>query len=393
MSRNELAPEAAVELAALDAILAGEPVSEEHLELAALVDSVRAQAPPLDAGSSQRIETRIAKARKPRRRAELVRPRLALAGGSAFAAVIALVAVLASGVLSGGGGHVAPPPVLTPRSVPAVHSFTVTPQTSAGATVGSSGSASSVAQPAAGTGAALKTAKPLPNTSPAGRLVARGASLTLAAPPAQMQSVANEVVSSTVRLGGIVEHSNVDVRGMASYASFSLSVPSGGLRSLIGALSSLAAVRSLEQGTSDITDAYDAAAATLAEERAEHSALLRSLAAAATLTQQQTIEAKITAIDAKIAAGSHRVGVLLSRGHNARVSVAIVPAHPAAGAGAPGPVNRALNDAEAVLAVALAVALITLAILLPVALVALALWWSGATLRQRSRERALAVTR
>lgn len=390
MSRNELTPEVAEELAALDAIIAGEPVGEEHLELAALVDSVRAQAPAFDAASAQRVEARLAEARKPRRRVELARPRVALAGGSLFAALVALVAVLASGALGGGGQVKAP---LAPRSQPALHSFTLAPATqptSSGAAVGVTagvGSTGGVALPAAGGGNAVKThAKPLPNTNPAGRLVARGAALTLATTPGQMQTVANEVVSSTVRLGGIVESSNVTVRGMASYASFSLSVPSGRLQALIGTLSSLAAVRALDQNTSDITDTYDAAAATLAEEQAQRSALLRALAAAMTLAQQQAIEAKITVLDAKISASSHRVGLLLSRGHNARVSVAIVPSHPAAGAGASGPVNRALDDAESVLEVALA-------ILLPAGLVALALWWSVATLRQRSRERALALTR
>jgi hypothetical protein len=373
-----------VELAALDAIIAGEPVGEEHLELAALVDSVRAQAPELDAQSAQRIEALRAKARKPRWRVEIARPRVALAGGSVFATLVALVALFTSGVL-GGAGHATPPPAL--------HSFTLapaTPRASSGARAETT--TGGAALPADGAGGAVKTA-PLPNTHPAGRLVARGASLTLATPPGQMQSVANEVVSSTIRLGGIVESSNVDVHGFASYASFSLSVPSGRLPALIGALSSLAAVRSLEQNTSDITNNYDAAAATLAEERAQHSALLRALAAASTLAQQQAIDAKISAIDAKISAGSHRVGLLLSRGHNASVSVAIVPSHQVAGSSASGPVSRALAAAESVLEVALAITLIALAILLPAGLVALALWWSAGTLRQRSRERALALTR
>jgi len=397
MSRSELSPAASAELAALDAILAGEAVDEEHLELAALVDSVRAQAPVMGAASAQRIEARLAAARKPRpRRIALARPRLALAGGTAFALVVALAALLGSGVLGGGAGKA--PQSLAPRSIPAgagpaLHSLSRKPAATFGA---ASGGAAATGSTASGTPAARNGAtatRPLPNTNPAGRLVARNASLTLATTPGQMQTVADEVVASTVRLGGIVESSSVDVNGMASYASFDLSVPSGKLPALIGALSSLAAVRALDQGTSDITNNYDAAAATLAEEKAQHAALVRSLAAATTLAEQQAIEAKLRALDTKIAASSHRVGLLVSRGHNARVALAIVPAHAAAGAGAGGPVNRALNDALAVLDVVLAIALVALAILLPTGLVVVGLWWSAVSLRQRSRERALAATR
>ncbi len=397
MSRSELSPAVSAELAALDAILAGDAVDEEHLELAALVDSVRAQAPAMGAASAQRIEARLAAAHEPRRRRiALARPRLALAGGTAFAVVVALAALLGSGALGGGAGN--GPRPLTPRSVPAgagpaLHSFAKTPAPASGAVSGATGTTSSTAFGAPAAPTAPNATQPLPNTNPTGRLVARNASLTLASTPGQMQTVADEVVASTVRLGGIVTSSNVNVHGMASYASFDLSVPSRKLPALIGALSSLAAVRALDQGTSDITNSYDAAAATLAEEKAQHAALVRALAAASTLAEQQALDAKLKALDARIAASSHRVGVLVSRGHNARVAVAIVPAHAAAGAGAGGPVNRALNDALAVLDVVLAIALVALAILLPTGLVVVGLWWSAVSLRQRSRERALAATR
>lgn len=399
MSRDELTQDAIAELAALDAIIAGESVGEEHLELAALVDSVRAQVPPFTEASAQRVEERLAhRQARTRRLPTIARPRLALAGGTFVALGVALVALLASGALTGSPNR----GVLTPS----FRSSTTSP----GAALHGSAGGGVAALPAAGSGAtasfgataspgatsvpAPSTTRPLPNTNPSHRLVARNASLTLAATPDQFQTVANEVVSSTVRLGGIVQSSNVDVHGLSSYASFSLSVPSGRLPALIGALSSLAAVRSLDQGTTDITDTYDTAAARVAEEKAERTSLLRQLAAATTLAQQQAIEAKIAALDAKLAAATHQVGELLSRGHNARVALAIVATRAAGGSGgSSGPVNRALNDALSVLEVALAIALVALAIVVPVGLVALALWWAAATLRQRSRERVLAASR
>jgi hypothetical protein len=214
--------------------------------------------------------------------------------------------------------------------------------------------------------------------------------LTLASAPDQMQSVANEVVADTQQLGGIVEGSNVAVHGVSSYASFSLSVPSARLDRLLAALSSLANVRSLDQSTSDITDSYDQATTQLADERAQRASLIKALAAAATLTEEQTIQQKINRLDSAIAASAQHVGALLTRGHNASVSVQIVAASAGAvGGGGGGPVNRALNDALAVLDVVLAIALVVLAIVIPIGLVALGLWWATAALRQRSRERVL----
>jgi len=60
VSRDELNAQQLAELAALDRILAREPVGEEHLELAALVDSVRAGAPQMDRDFAARLDATIA---------------------------------------------------------------------------------------------------------------------------------------------------------------------------------------------------------------------------------------------------------------------------------------------------------------------------------------------
>jgi hypothetical protein len=233
-------------------------------------------------------------------------------------------------------------------------------------------------------------ANTLEGLNASGRLVARNSALTLSATPARMQTVADEVVATTEHLGGIVESSSVDVHGMASYATFSLSVPSGRLSALIGQLSSLSGVRALEQNTTDITSSYKDAAARLADEQAERTALIKTLAQATTLTQTQTIQQQITALDGVIATSEHHVGALLQQGHNATVSVNIVAVAAGASSGSgSGPISRALSDALRVLDIALAVALVALAVMLPFALCGLAVWWGAASLRQRSRERAI----
>jgi hypothetical protein len=399
MSRNDLTPAAAAELAALDAILAGGPVSDDHLELAALVDSVRSVSPQRSDEFAARLDERFERRRAARtRRTSLRAPRAAWAGGSLIALVVAVAVVVGSGVLNGskpalsdtpGHGRSAGPAIAPPGPAGGV----ALPRSSAGAT--SSGTAYGPTGATATTNPAFTLAPSKigeRNTNPSHRLVARGATLTLASPPAQMQTVANEVVSNTERLGGIVESSSVDVRGRSSYASFSLSVPSTHLPALISSLSSLAGVRALDQSSSDITDSYDQARTQLADEKAQRAALIKALAAAGSLSAEQAIQQRIDRLDSKIAAATRRAGALLVRGNNAKVAVVIVASAAAAASGSGGPVNRALNDALKVLDVALAIALVALAIALPIALVTLASWWAAATLRRRSRERVLEVS-
>ncbi|MGD0980147.1 MAG: DUF4349 domain-containing protein [Solirubrobacteraceae bacterium] len=406
MSRRDLNPQASAELRALDAILDGKPVGDEHLELAALIASVRGLSPALDEAGRARLDERIGRLRSPRRRRlQPLRPgRLALAGGPLVALLVAVAVVLGSGVLNGSKSA----PKLAPavRS-PASHAPTAAGQsapaggglaTNRGAASGPTSTTGTELSPAAGTSATAPATPPGANfagdnVNPSNRLVARGAALTLASTPTQIQTVANEVVANTQRLGGIVESSNVSVRGISSYASFSLSVPSTRLAQLIGALSSLTAVRSLDQSGSDITDSYDRASTQLADEKTQRQTLISALAQAGTLAQAQALQQKIAHVDEAIADATNRVGALLTRGRNARVSVQIIATSAAgAGVGGSGPVKRALNDALAVLDVALAIALVALAIVLPVGLVALLLFWSTSALRQRSRERALAAT-
>lgn len=410
MSHSDLSPQAVAELAALDAILDGEPVGEEHLELAALADSIKGISPTLDEAGRARLDARIGKLRSPRRAVRRHAPRLrpgrvALAGGPLVAVLVAVAVVLGSGALNGSKSAPNLRPTLTvpgralhsrgalPKTAPAVGGAA----TSRAPASGPTSTTGTELSPAAGASASAPTARGSTNftsnnVNPSNRLVARGASLTLAATPTQMQTVANEVVASTQRLGGIVESSNVNVRGLSSYASFSLSVPASRLAQLISTLSSLTAVRSLDQSASDITDNYDRANTQLVDEKAQRRTLVKALAAASTLTQAQEIQQQIASVDREIAATTHRAGLLLTRGHNARVSVQIVATLAGVGAGASGPVKRALNDALAVLDVALAIALVALAIVLPVGLVALLLLWGTASVRQRSRERALAAS-
>ena len=224
MSRDELNAGQLAELAALDRILAREPVGEEHLELAALVDSVRAGAPRMEADFAARLDATIAErvAGSRASRIRLPRPsvrRLAFAGGSLVAAALALAIVISSGLLNGGGGvpTLRSPTTLVPKlaSPNAAHARTLAPS---GVTASFGASASPA--PAGVSGSSNSAAPAAPNAR--GRLVQRGSTLTLATSPATMQGVANQLVAATERQGGVVESSNVEIQGAASYANFSL---------------------------------------------------------------------------------------------------------------------------------------------------------------------------
>ena len=252
MSRDEMSP---AELVALERILAREQVGEEHLELAALVDSVRASAPRMDPAFLERLDgevaARVARARRPRRTPRLDPRRLALAGGGLVAAAVAFTIVISGGLLDGSTQPAAKHGLSVSRLGPAR-----VPAAAADRTFGA----------AAGSAA----------STPAGRLVARDSTLVLATSGSSVQRVANGVVAHTEALGGVVANSFVTLQGARSEAVFSLRVPSSRLATLVAALSSLASVRSLNQDTNDITDAYDQATGRLAEQRAARASLLQA---------------------------------------------------------------------------------------------------------------------
>ena len=371
MSHAERSPRELAELAALDRILAREPVGEEHLELAALVDSVRAGAPRIDASFEASLGARFA---RPQRRSWRVGWRAAAMGsGVVVAAAVALTVVLSGSVRHDlfGGGATSGSPIARRIATPSHQA-----KAFAGAT---SNAPSAIAAPA----------QPLARP----RLVQKGSMLTLATPPAQLQRVANRIVAATEGDGGVVEHSNVDVQGSSSNASFSLQVPSGRLSHLIAQLSSLASVRSLVQGTTDITAPYDSETALLARRIAQRASLRRQLATAPTAAALAALQRHIAGLDRRIAIERATIARLRGEAANATLAVEVLPGAAARrSASHAGALTKAYHDALGALEEILAIALVVLAIVLPFALCALALWWAASVLRQRSRDRALRGT-
>jgi uncharacterized protein DUF4349 len=293
--------------------------------------------------------------------------------------------VISSGLLN--GGSVGVPNLGPPRtSLPGLATPRADAHAHALAPSGATASFGVTASPSAG--ASSNSAAALA-PSAQGRLVQRGSTLTIATSPATMQGVANQIVAATEQQGGVVESSNVEIQGSASYANFSLAVPSGRLGSLIARLSGLASVRGLTQSTHDITDGYNQETARLADSIAERAALLKQLAVAATAADATSIQHQIDALGRRIAAEHRAIDRLLNEGHTATLQVDVVPGPSTKHSAVVGPLTRAFHNALHALEEILAIALIALAIVLPFALCALALWWAGASLRQRARERAM----
>ena len=412
MSRDELNAAEREELVELDRILAREPVDERHLELAALVESVRAGAPRMDPAFAERLDAALAargarSARLAGRLSARGLPRFALAGGGLVAAAVAFTIVISSGVLSGRAPTVsngqaqrvlhvqAAKPGLAPQNTVTTGGHSVGAPgagvNAAGTASGGAGGTSSTGPVTALPGTGLpSTAAPNTNFSAkaSGRLVHHDSRLTLATSPATMQGVADQIVAATEHAGGVVANSNVNIQGVASGASFSLRVPSGHLGPLISTLSALASVRALQQDTQDITSGYNQEQVRLADNVAAHAALLKKLATAATVAVQTSIQKQLNRLEARIAAEHRDLSRLLASGHTATLQVDVVP-----GAGtkhsAVGPFATAFKRGLHALEEILAIALVALAIVLPFALTALALWWGLTVVRQRARERAM----
>jgi hypothetical protein len=134
-----------------------------------------------------------------------------------------------------------------------------------------------------------------------GRVQQLGASVTLGTTPANVQAISDQVAQLTVREGGYVQSSNVQVQQQgASEASLALRLPSARLSAALAAIGRLAPVRAENQSLQDITGSYDAARQQLSDAIAERRALLRALAAATTEGQIDSLRERLAQASAAI---------------------------------------------------------------------------------------------
>lgn len=400
-----MAPEIAGALLAVDATLAGEPADPQYAELAELALLLQADRPAPEPGFTaaldERVQTRFARARSPRRRRSLA---WWVGIPAAVAAGLAAVVFVVGGLGHGGGGSLRASPVSIP---PATSS---TSATAAASSAGSSArahngalSGASSARDFSGSSgrASVVPASSVPSTPPGpvgtgNRQVVQSARLQLSTAPSRIDAVAQEVFGVIGVQKGIVQSSNVTATGTPDgSAQFQLSVPSANLAQTLAALSSLhgATVVSRSDATSDITGQVGGAGQRLAEARALRRSLLRQLAAATTTEQTASLTARLHDADASIASDLSTLRGLKRQVAYSQISLTIQASGPggAAGNGSGGgfTLGRAAHDAGRVLVVVAGGVLIALAVLVPLGLAGALVAWVGLIIRRRRREQSL----
>jgi hypothetical protein len=348
-------PTILAELDELDRALAGEssPWSD-------LVHDVRAERPVMEPAFAARLDAMVDDARTAPRR-----PRwLAWSPLAGLAAAAAVVVVL----VSGSGGTSAPTTAVAPTNA-----------------APSSGAAQSEAS-----GATKSLAAPAP-APPAARKVERNTSLALSTARAGVQDVADNVVATTQRFGGIVDSSQTSTSDAEASATFALRIPTGRLDEAVAALSKLAHVSSLQQGSTDITGSFVSVEARLRDARAERRALLKALAKATTTTAIDAIKLRLRDNRSQIAQLTGELNALRRRANLARVDVTVAGnGHATTGGGTWTPKDAA-HDALRVLEVAAGVVLVGLAAGVPLALILAAAALAARATRRRRREATLRV--
>jgi uncharacterized protein DUF4349 len=220
------------------------------------------------------------------------------------------------------------------------------------------------------------------------RVQQRAATITLAATPAAVQSLADRVARLAVDDGGFVQSSQVRLQhGSDGEANLQLSLPSTRLSAALAALAQLAPTRAESQSLQDISGEYDAARTKLADAVAERQALLQALSRASTQGEIESLHVRLSLAAAAITRTRGEYQAVSRRGSNAAIEVTVRgDAH---AGGDRSVLGNGLHDAGAVLKVALAAAIVALAVLVPLALLLalLALGWRAT--KRRLRERAL----
>jgi hypothetical protein len=406
-------PEIALQLDAIDATLAGEPVDPEYAELAELALMLAAERPEIGSEFARSLDRRVQRRFAPapdvpvavaaRRRRAWKPIAGTLAGG--LAAIVAVFAVTSGG----GGSSSATSTTQELRALPAqgsaaTASTAASSPSQAAPNAGVKAAPSTVSRsPATAAGAGFEPAQafgasagtPAPQPQSNGRRIVQSAQLALSAAPNRIDQVGQEAFDVIGRESGIVNRSTVTATGGSDgYAEFQLRVPSAALGATMTALSELryAHVSSRTDSTQDVNDAYVSVSHRLADARALRTALLKQLANAVTQQQIDSVTARIHDVEASIASDQATLRNLNGRIDYSQITLTINAAYapvPASHSSGSFTIGKAAHDAGRVLTVAAGVALITLAALVPLTLVGALAWWIAAATRRRRREQAL----
>ncbi len=391
-------------LSELEAALSGTgegPGADSWRELR---DDVRALAPSMAPEFERKLGERIAERaarsaarsvpEQPHRRLGWLRPPGRLGAAAGIAAVGAvIVAVIIAGPWRAGTRPVEAPSKQSAMSSTAGRAEASTPGVSApkGAfRAAKSATAEDGASASAGAASNAPASPPAAGGvgSAPGRVQQLAASISLAAAPSDVQETADRVSRLSVRDGGFVQSSHVQVQQTGtSEANLMLSLPSAKLSAALASLGQLAPVRAESQSLQDITNTYDAARQRLGDATAERQALLRALARATTEGQIDSLRERISQNRSAIAQAQSALQTVSQRASTAEVEVTVLGDGHAGSEGLT--LHRGLHDAGRVLVLTLVILLIAAAILVPLALLITVLVTTRRMWRRYQRERIL----
>ena len=410
----ELTPDVERELAALDDALAGRRVAPDLTELGELALALRDERPEPGPSFGPELDAKVARGFRdpdPRRRASgrrwwervLTVPAFGMATAALLVAVIVVSNPQGDGGSAGGGSSAATEIAESGGTSPSSADSSgqeALPQddraggdSGAGAAAAADDAVSSLAEPLP-----PSTVAPAPGQGAPGsdgrerRSVERSASLTLAARPRDIDAVSAQIQDVTSQQGGFVVSSTVNSSSGGGGGTFELRIPTRNLDAAIAALSRLGKVRERAQRSQDITAAAVSARSRLKDARTERKSLLRQLGQADTLTETQSIRARLRLVSQEIEQARAEVRRVNNRAAFSTVAVTLL-----ADASAVLPTGEddnwtpgdAAEDALRLLEVAAGVALIALAVALPLALLAVPAAVAARWSRRRRREHAL----
>jgi hypothetical protein len=229
------------------------------------------------------------------------------------------------------------------------------------------------------------------------RKVARRVDLALSTSPERFRTAADGVLDVVRDHRGYVLRSNVSggdpdaPRSRLGHAGFTLRIPARELSAALGDLSDLGHVVSRTDGRVDITSRFVSAQKRIADFEETRQRLLRELAEAVTITEQESLRRRLEIVEAQLRAAEEDLAAAQQRVQLVPVSVTIDADRALADgddAGAWG-LGDAVDDAGKVLSVTAGVLLISVAVLGPLAILAALIWLATRGLARLRRERAL----
>ena len=233
---------------------------------------------------------------------------------------------------------------------------------------------------------ALGASRPGPAGGQEERKVERDAQMTLSAPADEVQDVTNEAITVVESNRGVVESSQTSGTEDQARATLQLVIPTRALDTTLDQLSDLADVKSLSEGTVDITRPFVDAKDELAGLRAERVALINQIQAADTEEELDQLRARLDALLNTIAQAEADFDNIQRRAALSNVTLQITSEGADEGDWS---FDEAIDDAGRVLEVGAGIALIAGAVLLPLALVGAIAYFVLSAARNRARERAL----